>query len=96
MKSGYRTDRFHDEAQFTADLDAILAARPVSTGKYYGSPLNAFHDWMAETLRPETVTAIIEHWHSVRLVWNARPSETVRLCSLTPSLQPTSLSTTPC
>ena len=71
MKSGYRTDRFHDEAQFTADLDAILAARPVSTGKYYGSPLRAFHDWMAETLRPETVTAILHSPHQYSLSYSA-------------------------
>ena len=71
MKSGYRTDRFHDEQQFTADLDALLATRPVNTGKYYGSPLNAFHDWMAETLRPETVTAILHSPHQYSLSYSA-------------------------
>jgi hypothetical protein len=71
VRTGYRTDRVHDEEQFTADLDALLAARPVNTSKYYGSPLNAFHDWMAETLHPETIRAVLYSPHQYSLSYSA-------------------------
>jgi hypothetical protein len=62
---------YRDSETFDSDLDTILAARPINTKRYRGSPINSFMVWLEETLEPETVNAVLHDSHQYSLSYSA-------------------------